>query len=650
MPLKTVTVPEAIEPVFRQAEKVVSQFFSQRKDSPESGSIEVFGSRYVLIRGASLSVEFFLLVRKLFGNGNEEAADSFTATLLYDLAHAVGKTDAQNFHEKMNLRDPIERLSAGPVHFAHTGWAYVNILPESRPTPDEDCYIVYDHPYSFEADAWVTNGTRPSCPTCVMNAGYSSGWCEESFGVLLESREIACRALGHDRCRFVLSSPAKIQGHVEQYYKTHPKLARSRSYFTRPDFFARQEVLEAISKGDDWTRTRTVAEKQLLAYARKLETTQAALKEKVRQLEVEVQERARAEEQYRDLVERINDVVFAVNREGTFSYISPVVEKIANITVAEIIGQSFRAFVHPEDLGGLMESFSRSMGGELMPHEFRVRSGNGDIRHVRTFSRPIIEDGQVIGLRGVMTDISDRKEAENLRERLITELEDKNNELERFTYTVSHDLKSPLVTIKGFLGLLQKDIAAGTPNRIEDDISHISEAVHKMHRLLDELLELSRIGRLVNPTEENSLSEIVREARALVGGQVAEIGAVVHIQDDLPKVYGDRIRLVQVFQNLIDNALKFMGDQEKPRVEISAETSGDKVICYVRDNGIGIDPQFHEKIFGLFDRLDVRGEGTGIGLALVKRIIEVHGGDISVDSDGNGKGSTFRFSLSREAN
>ena len=115
MTLNTVKVPQGFEPLFEAAEEVVSQFFSRRTDDPSSGKIEIFGSRYLLVRGPALSIEFFLLVRKLFGEGLEREADVFAATLLYDLALSVGRSDAQNFHLKMGLKDPVARLSAGPV-------------------------------------------------------------------------------------------------------------------------------------------------------------------------------------------------------------------------------------------------------------------------------------------------------------------------------------------------------------------------------------------------------------------------------------------------------------------------------------------------------------------------------------------------------
>jgi signal transduction histidine kinase len=229
---------------------------------------------------------------------------------------------------------------------------------------------------------------------------------------------------------------------------------------------------------------------------------------------------------------------------------------------------------------------------------------------------------------------------------LIDELETKNAELERFTYTVSHDLKSPLVTITGFLGYLEQDALSGDTKRVKSGINRISAAAKKMQSLLNDLLELSRVGRLMNTPEDIPFEEIVHDAIDHVRGQLDEIDAMIETQREFPVVHGDRIRLIEVVQNLIDNAAKYSNPAVQTRIEIGTNGVNEKgcPIFYVRDNGIGIEPEFHERIFGLFNKLDVHSEGTGIGLSLVKRIIEVHNGRIWVESE-KGRGTTFYFSL-----
>lgn len=230
-------------------------------------------------------------------------------------------------------------------------------------------------------------------------------------------------------------------------------------------------------------------------------------------------------------------------------------------------------------------------------------------------------------------------------DQLLNELKAKNEELQNFTYTVSHDLKAPLVTISGFMGYLEQDSRKGDMERVTKDILRINDAVTKMQRLLNELLELSRIGRMMNAPESIPFGDIVKDALGVVEGRLDHFNVAVEVADELPIIHGDRVRLVEVIQNLVDNAAKFMGDQPNPKIEIGFKLENNKPTFFLRDNGIGVEPEQQERIFGLFNKLDTNTEGTGIGLALVKRIIEVHGGDIWVESDGLGKGSTFYFTL-----
>ncbi|WP_051142093.1 sensor histidine kinase [Paucidesulfovibrio longus] len=311
--------------------------------------------------------------------------------------------------------------------------------------------------------------------------------------------------------------------------------------------------------------------------------------------------------------------------------------------------ETWENLLHPDDKERVLAELQAHLrkSEDEFTSEFRMRTQDDGYRWILTRGQVSERgaQGEPLRMAGTHQDITDRKEAEALREELINELEEKNAELERFTYTVSHDLKSPLITIKGFLGMLQRDLERGDKEHIAKDMDRIGQAADKMQQLLDELLELSRVGRLNNPPENVNLEKLAHEAVELVAGQISERGVKVDIQTGLPTVRGDRPRLLEVFQNLVDNATKFMGDQPQPHIEIGLRHDKGQEVIYVKDNGLGIKEQYFQKVFGLFDQLDQGKGGTGIGLALVKRVIETHGGTIWVESEGPGRGATFCFTL-----
>jgi len=228
------------------------------------------------------------------------------------------------------------------------------------------------------------------------------------------------------------------------------------------------------------------------------------------------------------------------------------------------------------------------------------------------------------------------------------ELEARNAELERFTYVVSHDLKSPLVTVRGFLSYVERDAQGGRLDRVGSDLARIRAATDRMAQLIEDLLELSRTGRIDRPPEDVPFEDVVREARSLTEGRLCARGVRVEVEGPLPVLRGDRRGLVELVQNLLDNAAKFMGERNEPTVWIGvreAGTESGQATFYVRDNGMGIDAVHQDRVFELFHRLDPRVEGTGLGLALARRIVDTHGGRIWVESAGVGRGSTFCFTL-----
>jgi len=229
--------------------------------------------------------------------------------------------------------------------------------------------------------------------------------------------------------------------------------------------------------------------------------------------------------------------------------------------------------------------------------------------------------------------------------RINEQLEQKVAELERFAYTVSHELKNPVITIKNYLGSVGKDLQDKKFERAQKDLLRISNASDKLHDTISDLLELSRVGRVINPPVEVDAVRLIRDALDNLDERLRPKNITLQISPAFPNLYGDRTRLREVFENLIENAAKYIGEQANPQIEIGTRTEKNEQIIFVKDNGIGIEERYHTRIFALFEKLNPSIDGTGIGLALVKRIVEVHGGRVWVESEGLGKGSTFCFAI-----
>lgn len=362
---------------------------------------------------------------------------------------------------------------------------------------------------------------------------------------------------------------------------------------------------------------------------------------------------AESEERFRLAFENANIGVWLIDMDGKLLRVNHRMCEILGYTAAELEQLNVNDISHPQDIDVSLDFIQRSLEGQLDHIDFEKRylHKQGHIIWANT-STSLVRDpnGEPLYFISHVQDITRSKTIETEREKLIKQLETKNAELERMTYTISHDLKSPLITIQGFLTLLERDAANNDSDRLAQDIKFIRTAAKKMKQLVDDLLELSRIGRLTSPQEIIPLSDLVREAVSVVAGSINVRGAKVHVSANMPTVVGDRARLLQVFQNLIDNAVKFMGDEPNPTLKIGGRVEGGFAVCYVKDNGIGIDARYHHRIFNLFDRLDTETEGSGVGLALAKRVMEVHNGQIWVESAGDGLGSTFWLKLPLNVN
>lgn len=370
-----------------------------------------------------------------------------------------------------------------------------------------------------------------------------------------------------------------------------------------------------------------------------MQWVQVLINRSLEQQHLSEKELLRSQQQLDNLLNALPDSVMRLGSDGTILEYRGRQLLFAPVK-NNIIGKTLADMPIPNDVSqGLLDGIKTELAsGQVYIYGFDLPKQD------QSYEARIIKygDNEVIC---IVRDITVQEVIRRQQEVLTAELEIKNAELERFVYTVSHDLKTPLVTINGYIGLLQQAIDANDAERIRNDLGQITRAARSMAELLDGLLELSRIGRIINPPEAGSLDYLVRNAADIVREKIVIRGIELEIDDNMPQYWGDRLRLLEVFQNLLENSIKFMGDQPEPRIKISALEDDNEVICKVQDNGIGIDPRYHDRIFNLFERLNPEIDGTGIGMSLVYRIVEAHGGAIHVESAGDKQGCTIVFTL-----
>jgi PAS domain S-box-containing protein len=307
----------------------------------------------------------------------------------------------------------------------------------------------------------------------------------------------------------------------------------------------------------------------------------------------------------------------------------------------EVVGKHFSITQIDSDSESALKHMAELQRGKAIPAgEFVSRRKDGSIGHHTFSAHPVVHYGGVVGFEWFIIDISDRIRAEE-------EVKKKNVEMEQFMYTVSHDLRSPLVTIKGFTGYLEEDVAEGNHHKVTQDLQFINAAADKMRLLLDELLKMYRVGRIEDISSPLSLKELLAEALDAVAGDVRTRKATIVLPATEIMLLGDRLHLCQIWQNLIENSLKYCSKDSIPQIELGVLQGSEAPVFFVKDNGIGIEAQYLKKIFGIFEKLDQNSSGAGMGLSMIQRIVEGYSGKIWVESDGVGKGACFFFTLPR---
>jgi len=369
------------------------------------------------------------------------------------------------------------------------------------------------------------------------------------------------------------------------------------------------------------------------------------------QLKLEITERKRAAEilkRYQYVVESAHDAIFFKDLESRYVVANSKTLEAFGLSREDVIGKNDYEIIHNREEAKKNIEDDQLVFRTGKPTETvkQMPSAGGKGFWFQTIKVPQFDDeGNVMGLVGIARDITERWRAEEEREQLIKELEAKNAELERFIYTASHDLRSPLVTIRGFAGMLRKDLEQNEIEKVKSNLKYIENAATKMDLLLKHTLEVSRIGRVANPSEDVPFDELVWEAMGQTAEEIKSRGVKVSVAEYFPIVHVDRMRMVEVLVNLIENSINYMGEQPLPKIDIGYRVDGDENVFFVQDNGIGIEPSQHDKVFEMFYQVDKEVGGIGSGLAIVNRIIDVHGGRVWIESE-KGKGCTVCFTLS----
>jgi PAS domain S-box-containing protein len=370
----------------------------------------------------------------------------------------------------------------------------------------------------------------------------------------------------------------------------------------------------------------------------------------IRTIMVDVSEQKKAEEAVRESEKKYSTLVensltgIYMEQDKKIVFANRRFAKIFRYRKNELLGIQTWRLIHPKDRTLTNMIRDRRLKGQSAPEEYEARglTKDGETIWINRRNTCIEYEGKP-AILGNIVDITEQKRAQQ-------ELQKINEELKNFVDVVSHDLKTPIIAIQGFSTRLLNSYQEDLGEKGKQYISHIQLSARRMEGLVSDLLTLKRIERVTPKFAEISCSEIVNNVASSLQDRLKEKGVKLVVQDNLPAVFFDAQRIYQVFENLVVNAMKFMGDTERPEIEVGYESKAAFHQFYVRDNGIGIDPKYHSKVFQMFRRLDEieDKEGTGLGLAIVKRIVDSHGGKVWVESE-KGEGATFNFTLPKTA-
>jgi PAS domain S-box-containing protein len=368
---------------------------------------------------------------------------------------------------------------------------------------------------------------------------------------------------------------------------------------------------------------------------------------------VDITERKKQEEKFRTIVESVPNGIIMVDTKGSITLSNSEAEKMFGYGRGELLGKKVESLIPMRYQGNHPVERDR-----FIDHPQKRQMGAG--RDLSGLKRDGTEIPVEIGLNPIETpdgryvlasilDISERKAIDDKLHRAYEEVQQKNQEMEQFVYTVSHDLKAPLVTSMSFIGFLKEDLVGNDLATVTDSLQRLEKAHRRMQELINDLLQVSRIGRMELHHENVAIKDVLDEVTENAVERIRATDARFEGAPNLPVIWADKKRVTQVFENLIGNAIKYTADATSPLVQIFWNESSTEIHICLKDNGRGIDPQYHTKIFGLFQRLDSSQEGTGVGLTIVSRIMQLHGGRVWVNSQ-LGHGAEFWLAFPKVSN
>lgn len=362
-----------------------------------------------------------------------------------------------------------------------------------------------------------------------------------------------------------------------------------------------------------------------------------------------MEERLRESEgRFRGLIQNALDIIMITDADGTIRYMSPSVERVLGYRPEEMLGTNTADYIHPDDVEKGFDELAEALakpGIHPVAVETRVRRKDGTWRWLEGIANNLLDDPSIRGVVFNHRDITERKQAERELARRAAELANSNAELEQFAYSVAHDLRAPLRGISSFSQILLEDYADGLDEEGRDYLRRVVLAGQRMGRLVDGLLDLSRVTRAEMRYEKVALSELAKDFAGELQQSDPERRVEFVIEKDLA-AEGDRWLLRLALENLLSNAWKFTREQARARIEFGVAEHEGMPAYFVRDNGVGFDMAYADKLFGVFQRLHgaEEFEGTGIGLAMVARIVQRHGGRVWAEGELGG-GATIYFTL-----